>query len=54
MGLCRGSGILQKKNGEWKIMQYVLSVTIPNDDIKPVIAAKQVNDSIAKATYIKR
>ncbi len=47
MGLCRGSGVLQKKNGKWKIMQYVLSVTIPNDDIQAVLAAKKVNDSIA-------
>ncbi|PIV16902.1 MAG: hypothetical protein COS42_07435 [Flavobacteriales bacterium CG03_land_8_20_14_0_80_35_15] len=53
MGVCRGSGVLQQKDGKWKIMQYVLSVTIPNDDIKLVIAAKKVNDSIAKAKFKK-
>ncbi len=53
MGLCRGSGILQNKNGKWKIMQYVLSVTIPNDDIKAVLAAKKVNDSVARLKIIK-
>ena len=51
MGLCRGSGILEKKHDEWKIKHYVLSVTIPNDDIKPVIEAKKTNDSIALAKY---
>lgn len=52
MGLCRGSGVLQKKNNEWKIMQYVLSATIPNDDIQAVITVKKVNDSIAKVKLI--
>jgi len=37
MGTCRGSGILEKENSEWKIKQYVLSVTIPNSEIKKVI-----------------
>ena len=31
MSLCRGSGVLILENGKWKIMQYVLSVTIPNE-----------------------
>ena len=30
MKLCRGSGVLQKVNGQWKIAHYVLSMTIPN------------------------
>lgn len=46
MGTCRGSGVLEKLNKEWKIKHYVLSVSIPNDDIKAVIAAKKKNDSI--------
>jgi len=46
MGICRGSGILTKENNKWKISQYVLSVTVPNDDIKKVIKIKKVNDSI--------
>ncbi len=40
MGTCRGSGILEKENNEWKIKQYVLSVTIPNNEIKKVIEIK--------------
>ncbi len=47
MGVCRGSGVMIKdKNNRWKIAQYVLSVTIPNDDMKTVINAKKAGDSI--------
>ncbi|MDO9262210.1 MAG: nuclear transport factor 2 family protein [Flavobacteriaceae bacterium] len=45
MGVCRGSGVLSKINGEWKIEHYVLSVVIPNDDIKKVIEIKKEKDS---------
>ncbi len=31
MSLCRGSGVLIKENGKWKIIQYVLSMTVPNN-----------------------
>lgn len=34
MGICRGSGILSLKDGNWKIEQYHLSVTLPNDEIQ--------------------
>lgn len=46
MGLCRGSGVWEKTNGAWKLKQYVLSVAIPNEDIKAIIAAKKASDSI--------
>lgn len=46
MGICRGSGVLEKTSNEWKIKHYVLSVTVPNDDIYNVIKTKSVNDSI--------
>jgi hypothetical protein len=46
MGICRGSGVLQKKGKNWKIKHYVLSVSIPNNDIQKVIAAKKEKDSI--------
>ncbi len=31
MGTCRGSGVIQKIGGEWKIRQYNLAVTVDND-----------------------
>lgn len=34
MGVCRGSGILEKTEQGWKIKQYHLSVTVPNDKIE--------------------
>ena len=40
MKLCRGSGVLEFKNGKWKIKQYVLSMTIPNDNVETVIKTK--------------
>ena len=46
MGACRGSGVLEKTNGQWKIKHYVLSVTIPNDDIQKVLDFKISKDSI--------
>lgn len=46
MGLCRGSGVLQKVNGQWKICQYVLSQTIPNELTKQVKELKKKNDSL--------
>lgn len=30
MKICRGSGVVIKQNNQWKIQQYVLSMTIPN------------------------
>jgi hypothetical protein len=33
MGVCRGSGILVKTSNHWKIQQYHLSVTVPNEII---------------------
>jgi hypothetical protein len=37
MGVCRGSGILSKSGEGWRIEQYHLSVTVPNDAIKDFI-----------------
>jgi hypothetical protein len=41
MKICRGSGVLvDEGNGNWKIKQYVLSMTIPNDHTKEVVQIK--------------
>lgn len=37
MGVCRGSGVLQKTTSGWAIEQYHLSVTVPNEIIKDFI-----------------
>lgn len=41
MKICRGSGVLIKINGEWKIQHYVLSMTIPNEKTNEVIKLKE-------------
>ncbi|REC46432.1 nuclear transport factor 2 family protein [Chryseobacterium pennipullorum] len=42
MKICRGSGVVEKINGSWKIRQYVLSMTVPNDVVDKVVAEKTV------------
>lgn len=46
MKLCRGSGVLKKVNGEWKIAHYVLSIAIPNENVAEVIQLKKKKDSV--------
>jgi hypothetical protein len=47
---CRGSGVLEKISGQWKIRQYNLAFTLPNEAtaaIKPLVEAalkKQAED----------
>jgi hypothetical protein len=38
MGTCRGSGVMISTSDGWKITQYHLSVTVPNDIIKDFIS----------------
>lgn len=33
MGLCRGTGVLEKKEGSWKLRHYSLSILVPNSKI---------------------
>lgn len=41
MKICRGSGVLVlDEKGNWKIKQYVLSMTIPNDHTDEVVKIK--------------
>lgn len=40
MKICRGSGVLVKVGDEWKVQQYVLSMTIPNDVIDSILIVK--------------
>ncbi len=40
MKLCRGSGVLVKEGNSWKIQQYILSTTVPNELLNQVIKLK--------------
>jgi ketosteroid isomerase-like protein len=46
MEICRGSGVLQKEDGQWKIKHYVLSITIPNEQVDHVSELKKEKDSL--------
>lgn len=46
MGICRGSGVLEFENGEWKIKHYVLSIAVPNENVTELVQIKKESDSI--------
>ena len=46
MKLCRGSGVLQKVNGNWKIAHYVLSIAVPNENVDELVQLKKEKDSL--------
>ncbi|WP_292008216.1 nuclear transport factor 2 family protein [Chryseobacterium sp.] len=55
MKLCRGSGVLEKINGEWKIRQYVLSMTVPNEVVDQVVSEKApIEDVLIEKARDKR
>lgn len=41
MGICRGSGVLIKTKKGWKIKHYVLSISIPNENVDEIKAIKK-------------
>ena len=45
MGICRGSGVVIKTSSGWKIKHYVLSIAIPNENVKEITALKKVFDT---------
>lgn len=46
MKICRGSGVVEKINGQWKVKQYVLSMTIPNDVSDKVVVEKTAIEDV--------
>jgi len=54
MQLCRGSGVLIKVGGAWKIAHYVLSLTIPNETVDGAIELKKERDSILRSSLLLR
>ncbi len=46
MGICRGSGVVKKEDGVWKVKHYVLSIAIPNENVSEITAMKRKWDSI--------
>lgn len=55
MKICRGSGVVEKINGEWKVRQYVLSVTVPNDVVDKVVTEKAaIEDALIQDLKTKK
>lgn len=47
MKICRGSGVVVKTDNRWRLQQYVLSMTIPNETTDSVIEIKSaIEDSL--------
>ncbi|WP_299894129.1 nuclear transport factor 2 family protein [uncultured Aquimarina sp.] len=45
MGICRGSGVLEKTSKGWKVKHYVLSIAIPNENVKEITLLKKSFDT---------
>lgn len=54
MGICRGSGVVENNQGNLKIKHYVLSVTVPNNDIQQLIDLKKKKDSLILLSFSKK
>ncbi|WP_109301789.1 nuclear transport factor 2 family protein [Aquimarina sp. AU474] len=50
MGICRGSGVLLKTPKGWKIKHYVLSIAIPNENVKEITSLKKKFDTDLMST----
>jgi len=48
-GECRGSGVLEKIDGRWKVQQYNLSIPLPNDLAKEIVAKIRAAKTPAEA-----
>ncbi len=46
MKICRGSGVLKKEDGKWKIAHYVLSIAVPNEHVAELIQLKKAKDDL--------
>ena len=51
MGICRGSGVVVKEEGVWKVKHYVLSIAVPNENVSQLTAIKKKWDSIQMAKF---
>ncbi|MGB5188604.1 nuclear transport factor 2 family protein [Robiginitalea sp.] len=54
MQLCRGSGVLVREGGEWKIAHYVLSMTVPNENVEGAVALKKERDSVLLKSLLSK
>lgn len=53
MKICRGSGVIQKTKDGWKIKHYVLSMTVPNENVDEVVKVKAKLEDILLEELVK-
>jgi hypothetical protein len=54
MKICRGSGVVVKEGNDWKIKQYILSATVPNEQVDSVTIMKSaIEDAVIKKITAK-
>lgn len=55
MKICRGSGVLIKQGNQWKVKQYILSATIPNQIMDNIVEMKaSAEDSLINKIIITK
>lgn len=54
MGICRGSGVVKKENGVWKVKHYVLSIAIPNENVTTITEMKKEWDRLQMEKMMKQ
>ena len=48
LGNCRGTGVLERRDGAWKIVQYSLSIPIPNPVARGVVGVIREHEQKAE------
>jgi hypothetical protein len=48
-GTCRGTGVLRRIDGQWRIAQYHLTVPVPNDLLERVVKMIKADEAKKKA-----
>jgi ketosteroid isomerase-like protein len=51
MGICRGSGVVEKTAEGWKVKHYVLSIAIPNENVPEITEMKKEFDSTLISSF---
>ncbi|WP_116771829.1 nuclear transport factor 2 family protein [Maribacter litoralis] len=46
MKICRGSGVVKKVDGQWKVAHYVLSIAVPNELVNQLVELKKEKDDL--------
>ena len=46
MKICRGSGVVKKVDGQWKVAHYVLSIAVPNELVDQLVELKKEKDDL--------